>query len=42
MLDHLDRGDARRILDTGLGPHRLWGCGVFVPHKSAAAVGAPD
>lgn len=42
MLDHLDRGDARRILDSGLGPHRLWGCGVFVPHKSAAAVGAPD
>lgn len=42
MLDHLDRADARRILDTGLGPHRLWGCGVFVPHKSAAAVGAPD
>ena len=23
----------------GLGQHRLMGCGVFVPHKSAAAVG---
>ncbi|MCW5635444.1 MAG: type I-MYXAN CRISPR-associated protein Cas6/Cmx6 [Rubrivivax sp.] len=42
MLDRLDRGDSRRMLEHGLGAHRLWGCGVFVPHKSAAAVGLPD
>lgn len=42
MLDHLDAADSRRVLEQGLGPHRLWGCGVFVPHKSAAAVGMPD
>ncbi|MBL8288825.1 MAG: type I-MYXAN CRISPR-associated protein Cas6/Cmx6 [Rubrivivax sp.] len=42
MLDGLDREDSRRVLERGIGPHRLWGCGVFVPHKSAAAVGMPD
>lgn len=40
MLDGLDRAQSRRVLDAGLGPHRLLGCGLFVPHKSAAAVGA--
>ncbi|MBI5718109.1 MAG: type I-MYXAN CRISPR-associated protein Cas6/Cmx6 [Burkholderiales bacterium] len=39
MLDGLGREDSRRVLERGLGPHRLWGCGVFVPHRSAAAVG---
>jgi CRISPR-associated protein Cas6 len=42
MLDGLGREDSRRVLERGLGRHRLWGCGVFVPHKSAAAVGQPD
>ncbi|MBK6854042.1 MAG: type I-MYXAN CRISPR-associated protein Cas6/Cmx6 [Burkholderiales bacterium] len=41
MLDGLTTTHALRMLDTGLGPHRLLGCGVFVPHKSAAAVGTP-
>lgn len=39
MLHGLRAGDALRILEAGLGPHRLMGCGLFVPHKSAAAVG---
>jgi CRISPR-associated protein Cas6 len=42
MLDGLSAADAGQVLATGLGPHRLLGCGVFVPHKSSAAVGAPD
>jgi CRISPR-associated protein Cas6 len=42
MLDGLTHGDSRRVLERGLGTHRLWGCGVFVPHRSAAAVGRPD
>lgn len=42
MLDGLDREAASRLLACGIGAHRLWGCGVFVPHKSAAAVGHPD
>lgn len=39
MLDGLSSGDALRLLEHGIGAHRLWGCGLFVPHKSAAAVG---
>lgn len=40
MLDGLGVMDSLRMLDTGLGAHRRWGCGVFIPHKSAAAVGS--
>ena len=39
MLDGLSTDHARLLMRHGLGPHRLWGCGVFIPHKSAAAVG---
>ena len=42
LLDHLGAADSRRVQERGLGSHRLWGCGVFVPHRSAAAVGMPD
>jgi hypothetical protein len=39
MLHGLRARDSLRVLEQGLGEHRLMGCGVFVPHKSAAAVG---
>lgn len=39
MVDRLAPDDALHLLEHGLGAHRLWGCGLFVPHKSAAAVG---
>jgi len=39
MLHALSSADSLRVQEQGLGPHRLLGCGVFVPHKSAAAVG---
>lgn len=42
MLSGLQRDESLRVLQTGLGAHRRLGCGLFVPHKSAAAVGAPD
>ena len=42
MLHGLSRSTSLRVLQRGLGPHRLMGCGVFVPHKSAAAVGGDD
>jgi CRISPR-associated protein Cas6 len=42
MLDGLGSAAALRLLEAGIGPHRRLGCGVFVPHKSAAAVGAPS
>jgi CRISPR-associated protein Cas6 len=39
MLHALSPTDSLRLQEQGLGPHRLLGCGIFVPHKSAAAVG---
>ena len=40
MLHALSLADSLRLQEQGLGPHRLLGCGIFVPHKSAAAVGS--
>lgn len=42
MLSGLDAAQSQRVLQEGIGPHRLLGCGLFIPHKSAAAVGMPD
>ena len=39
MLHGLVPAQSLFLQRNGLGPHRLWGCGLFVPHKSAAAVG---
>lgn len=38
MLHGLPPDQSLRLQLHGLGGHRLLGCGVFVPHKSAAAV----
>jgi CRISPR-associated protein Cas6 len=40
MLHALPPDQSIRLQVAGLGTHRLMGCGLFVPHKSAAAVGA--
>ncbi len=40
LLDGLSPEHALRVMCTGLGAHHELGCGLFVPHKSAAAVGA--
>jgi hypothetical protein len=40
MLHGLSVADSLRVQRAGIGPHRLLGCGIFVPHRSAAAVGA--
>jgi len=40
MLDGLSGAGSLRVLESGLGRHRRLGCGVFVPHKSAAALRA--
>lgn len=42
MLSGLPREQSLQVLQRGLGAHRRLGCGLFVPHKSAAAVGAPE
>ena len=39
MLHELAPAQSLRLQECGVGPHRLLGCGLFVPHKSAAAVG---
>lgn len=39
LLHGLGAAASLRVLEHGLGGHRLMGCGVFVPHKTAAAVG---
>lgn len=41
MLDGLTIEDSLRVLESGLGAQRRLGCGMFVAHRSAAAVGAP-
>ncbi len=38
LLHEMTLQDALRLQQQGLGGHRLLGCGVFVPHKSAAAM----
>lgn len=40
MLHGLDEAQSLHVQTMGLGSHRAWGCGVFVPHKSIAAVGS--
>lgn len=40
MLHGLEEDASLRVQAQGLGAERLRGCGVFVPHKSVAAVGA--
>jgi len=40
LLHELSAADSLAVQRLGLGPHRGLGCGIFVPHKSAAAVGA--
>ncbi|TXT38105.1 MAG: hypothetical protein FD135_3063 [Comamonadaceae bacterium] len=38
MLHSLRPEQSLRVQEHGIGPHRLLGCGLFIPHKSAAAV----
>lgn len=38
MLADLTQEESFRLQRLGLGPHRLMGCGVFIPHKGIDAV----
>ncbi len=38
MLHALPAEQSLRLQHHGIGAHRLLGCGIFLPHKSAAAV----
>ena len=39
MLHGLGVAESLAMQETGLGRHRALGCGIFIPHKSVAAVG---
>jgi CRISPR-associated protein Cas6 len=38
LLHDIDPAQSLRLQERGLGAHRLYGCGIVVPHKSVAAV----
>jgi len=40
MLHELSSEDSLRMQAAGLGAQRKLGCGIFIPHKSAGAVGS--
>ena len=39
MLSGLAKEEAVRLQTLGLGPYRLMGCGIFIPHKGIDPVG---
>ena len=39
MIADLSKEDSIYLQQHGLGPNRLLGCGIFIPHKSISAVG---
>lgn len=39
MLADLDKSTSLGLQEQGLGPHRHYGCGIFMPHKGIKAVG---
>jgi hypothetical protein len=38
MLADLSTDESIRLQQQGLGPRRLMGCGIFIPHKGIDAV----
>lgn len=42
MLSDLEPLESIRLQESGLGHGRRLGCGIFLPHKSIAAVGRPQ
>lgn len=38
MIADLSKEDSLKIQENGVGLHRLYGCGIFLPHKSIDAV----
>lgn len=39
MIADLDKLASVALQEVGIGPHRHFGCGIFVPHKGIKAVG---
>ena len=42
FLSDLEHDESIRLQQQGLGPDRLLGCGLFIPHKGIAPVAAAD
>ena len=42
MIADLDKSSSVALQETGIGPHRHMGCGIFVPHKGIKAVGETE
>ncbi len=42
MIADLTPPESVRIQQRGIGPDRILGCGLFLPHKGIAAVGGRD
>ncbi len=40
LLSDLEPAESVRLQEDGFGPGRTLGCGIFLPHKSLAAVGS--
>lgn len=38
LLSGLSKDESLRLQRSGLGPHRLMGCGIFIPHKGIEPV----
>lgn len=38
MLHDLSMAHSLAVQESGLGLHRVWGCGIFIPHKSIKEV----
>ncbi len=42
MIADLDKSASVALQEKGIGPHRHFGCGIFVPHKGIKAVGETE
>lgn len=42
MIADLDKAASLVLQETGVGPHRHLGCGIFIPHKGIKAVGETE
>lgn len=40
LFAEIEKDESVRLQCAGLGPHRLMGCGLFIPHKGVAPVNA--
>ncbi|MDT8281844.1 MAG: type I-MYXAN CRISPR-associated protein Cas6/Cmx6, partial [Gammaproteobacteria bacterium] len=42
MIADMDKSVSIALQEIGIGPHRHFGCGIFVPHKGIKAVGEAE